>query len=570
MLAAAVSLALVPSLATATVASFAQKALAGSTVSAASERLASPYGVVARFGGYGEELGKFVVPVGFAVAPEEGNAVYVLDRVVNESQSEPGRLGYRLQKLSSAGTVLGSVTLPVQEYSDTEDYSDANPLVSLAVDSREKRVYAVVEGMVNTGRGDYAPVAQRLVAWSTEPDSSKELVKAAGAFSEDPLTHAALIAGESVLEHELSKDLYAPSGLAIAVDHEVVIEAQDGVTERAQGGPTVLQSVTTKAPEGELGPKWVAETGQPADGLFTTTSGSFGIDLYNGDGRISDLAEVSANLKEALPIAEDKTGGVDLDQAPSIDNASPVNYHGQYDDRDDLEPYTAGSPVTQLTNNLYAARYAQDGLGVAPDPQSEVEPWSGVPVFWFQGEPANKDVANEGIRLITSNGTVITTIGGQAQGLPCSINTAQVAVAAGSKGSVFVLTQPNEDEGNSGDEVIEFAPGGKVACPQPSGTLIVNGKSGSSFTFPVGTNVTLADSVERKGEAPYRFDWVLLNTGTLGLEDLYTQMEAPHYLWPASSTSRTFTKKGTYDLAATLYGDYGVIQVGGVVEIKIK
>jgi len=515
-----------------------------------------------------------VLPVGFAVAPEEGNDVYVLDRVVNETD----RLGYRLQKLSSTGTPLGSVTLPVQTYTN-KNFSDANPLISLAVDSREKRVYAVVEGMVNTAEGtgefEWAPVAQRLVAWDTEP-VSKELVKAAGAYEEDPLTHAALIAGGSVLEPETSSeagypdDLYAPAGITInPTNHDVVIEAQQGVKEEAVGGPTILQSVTTKAPAGELGAKWVSGTGQPADGVFTTNNGLFGIDLYGGSGSVSDLADVTANLKESSPIAEDKSGGIDLDQASTIGNTHTINYRNEFNNGLILEPFTAGSPVAQLTNNLYAARYAVGGIG-GIDLQSEVEPWNGVPEYWFQGEAANRYLGNVGIRLFTSSGTVITTIGGQPQGQPCSINTAQLAIAAGSNGSVFVLTQPNEQKGNSGDEVIEFAAGGKGACPQPSGTLTVNGKSGSSFTFPVGTNVTLADSVERKGEAPYRFDWVLLNTSTLGLEDLYTQMQAPRYSWPAPSTSHAFTKKGTYDLAATLYGDYGVIQVGGVVEIKIK
>jgi hypothetical protein len=538
----------------------------------------SPYGVVSRFGGFeptGSGLGKFVYPVGFAVAPEENNAVYVLDRVVDNETEGAAELGYRLQKLSSTGTPLGSFTLPVQHYTDTRNYTDANPLISLAVDSHEKRVYALVESIVESGTEEDVPVAQRLVAWSTEPNGAKELVKAAGGYTLDPLTNAALIAGKSVLQHaKTSEDLYAPAGLAIdPANHDVVIEAQYGVTN-ATGGPTTLQSVSTAAPEGKLGARWAANTtlapaNQEADGLFTATNGTFGIDLYEGSAAISLLADVNAGLTEGSRFAADTSEGVNLDEAPTIDNHATINRNEQFANQFVITPYTAGSPITQLTNNLYAARYAKHGAG-ATDSQSEVEPWGGVPNFWFQGNELNAFVASEGIRLFNSSGAVVTTIGGQAAGQQCNINSAQVAVAAGANGSVFALTQPNEANGNSGDEVIQFAAGGKGACPQPSGSFTVNGKSGSTFSLPVGASVTLADTVERKGEAPYRFDWVLLNTKTLEPEDIYTQMEAPNYKWPAPSTSHTFTQKGTYLLAATLYGDYGLIQVGGTVEIKIK
>jgi len=70
--------------------------------------------------------------------------------------------------------------------------------------------------------------------------------------------------------------------------------------------------------------------------------------------------------------------------------------------------------------------------------------------------------------------------------------------------------------------------------------------------------VTFADTVERDGETPYRFDWALLNLSSLSVEDLKTQIEAPGYKWPAPSTSHTFGKAGTYYATATVYGDYGL------------
>jgi hypothetical protein len=524
---------------------------------------------VSRFGGFAEGAtvpGKFDLPVGFAVDPSDSstadhNALYVLDRVL----AEPGRLDYRLQKLSSSGAVLGSVTLPVEEYAFTEEAGNADPMISLAVDSSAHRVYALVESMVETRSesGNFVPVVQRLVAWSTRPSSAKQLVPAPG-FPVDELTKGALIAGPSVLQAgEPSSYLDAPEGLTVdPTDHNVVIEAQRGV-KGFGGGPTTLQQVVTEgAHKGQLGESWtageeLAPENERGTGVFTTASG-FGVALFRGLGSISRLAEVKRDFASPEPslLAADRSGGANVDEAHAIDARSTAANDGSIDSAAQ-EVYAAGSPAAELTTGIYAGRYGQPNPGLQ-DTQSLVEPWNGVLRFWTQRNSSDNDIANMGIRLFTSEGTVITTIGGQPAGQACNIDDEQLSIAAGANGSLFVLTQPNEANGNSDDQVIEFAPGGKGACPQPSGNLTVNGQSGSSFSFTANTQVTLADSTERKGEAPYRFDWVLLNSGTAEVEDLTTQMQAPAYTWPTPSTTHTFTKKGTYYLSATLYGDYGL------------
>jgi hypothetical protein len=529
---------------------------------------ASPYGEVSRFGGFveGGAPGKFDTPVGFAVDPKDSstsdhNAVYVLDRVVLK---EAEHLGYRLQKLSSTGTLLASATLPVQSFGA---FGEAHPMFGLAVDSAKHRVYALVEGLVEVEPGSekYVTAAHSLVAWSTEPKKiggEERLVPAPGYAETEPLTGAALVAGPAALQPGVNQDLVVPEGLTVnSSTHEVVIAAQQGLeNEEVFGGPTTLQSVITEgAHSGTRGAAWtangtIAPNDERAAGVFTTTSGAFGIDLYHGHSRISRLAQVNSALTEATMFAEDKSNEMNIDEAPSLDARKTPNRNGGFNSST-LEVYAAGSPITQLSSGLYAARFGTP-YAEQTDFQSLVAPWNGVPFFWTENNNAN--VANMGVRLFTSSGTVITTIGGQPQGQGCNIGTEQMSVAAGASGSVFVLTQPNEANGNSNDEVIEFAPGGsKGACPQPSGTLTVNGQSGSSFSFPVNTEVTLADTVERKGEAPYRFDWVLLNEH-LEVDDLFNQMQAPGYLWPAPSTTHQFTKKGTYYLAATVYGDYGL------------
>jgi hypothetical protein len=562
-------------LASAQVASFAKSALAGAAAPDASLSLASPYGEEHRFGGYdttGDTPGKFVSPVGFAVdshdtSTADGNAVYVLDETVVSPANE---LAYRLQKLSSSGEVLGSVILPVQKF---EGLGEAHPLISLAVDSTKHRVYALVESLV-----ERLPVASELVAWSTVPNAGKQLVRAPG-YPEDPTTHASLVAGSAVLQPgELSSDLYAPEALTVdPSDHDVLIEAQEGVSG-TEGGSTVLQRVATEGSKsGRLDGDWVASSAsEVADGAFTGNNGSFGIDQFHELGAISSLFEVKPNFDkpEDSALAPDESGGVDIDQAATIDNYATINGRLSPSSGEEghgaLIPRTAGSPVAQLSSGLYAARFASANR--FNDPQSLVAPWEGIPYFWVQLNNSETETANVGVRLFTSSGAVVTTIGGQPEGQSCNLNFAPLAVAAGAKESVFVLTQPNQASGSgvTNDEVIEFKPGGKGACPLPSGSLTLNGKSGTSFTFSAGENVTFEDSVERKGEAPYRFDWVLLNASTLEPEDLYNQMEAPNYLWPAPSRSHTFTKKGTYYLAATLYGDYGIVQIGEVVTIKVK
>jgi hypothetical protein len=559
------------------------------------------YGEVTRWGGYAvpqlpskPELGKFVFPVGFAVVPKEANGeendVYVLDRVLNEEVfGGESKLGYRLQKLSSTGTPLGSVTLP-PEASFGEDNEDARPMVSLAVDPAKGRVYALVEGIVESGREQHVPVVQRLVAWSTTPNASKELEPANG-FPVDPVTHAGLIAGPVTLEPvEVSEDLYSPQGLVIASNGDVVIEAQHGVSG-LEGGPTVLQRVSTtehSSGEGNLdGGPWnakaepgIALANQQADGLFTTNDGSFGIDLYEKQGSISRLAEVGSSetgFTQAKLIAPDPSGNVNQDEAPTLDGQYTVNYH-RADNAEFIRfPYTAGSPVVQLSNDLYAARYAY--IEHTLDFQTAIAPWasagSELESFWTELSRAT-GVGNAGIRLFRYEDEKYepaTMIGGQPSGA-CSLDNFALSVAAGANERLFVLTQPNVQNGRVGednDEVIEFAPGGAGACPKPVGAVSVKEGGvehqivGGEVTVHQGLPVTFdAVSSERAGETPYEFDWDLegaTSGGTAGTNDgfdLGAKIEEPSYLWPNPEVvEHIFETPGEYKASMRMIGDYG-------------
>jgi PKD repeat protein len=546
--------------------------------------LASPYGEVSRFGGFdstGSTPGKFVFPVGFAVdrsdpSTSDGNAVYVLDRtLVHRAEEEEGKLDYRLQKLSSTGAVLGSVTLPVQTFltEGPEAFAAAHPLISLAVDPVNQRVYALVQSVVGS-----VPVADELVAWSTVPNAGKELVKAPG-YAEDGVTHAGLVA--EVLGSELSKDLYAPEGISVdPKNHDVVIEAQNGVSGTT-GGPTILQRVITTEGAGKLGESWIADSTtspseEPSDGLFTASDGeSFGLDLFVGRGEISRLASVKRDFAKPEPtlIAEDKSGGKNKDQAPTLDNELTVNYRESHTEGGTLglalEAYTAGTPITQLTNNLYAARYGQwMNAEVLPDGQSRVPPWSeafGLNTFWTQDIFPNKEIASEGIRLFEADGKAVTTIGGQAVGQACNLDSGRLALAAGANGSVFALGQPNSNNGNSDDEVIEFAPGGAGKCPTPSGEVEVNGAPTLSATVTQGKPVkfsALSIGPILTGGAratPYSFEWYFEGTAVPASKTYapVSKIEAPAYKWPTPEAEHTYNKAGTYEANVRMTGDYG-------------
>ncbi|HEY2281977.1 MAG TPA: PKD domain-containing protein, partial [Solirubrobacteraceae bacterium] len=239
-----------------------------------------------------------------------------------------------------------------------------------------------------------------------------------------------------------------------------------------------------------------------------------------------------------------------------------------------LEPYTAGSPITQLTNNLYATRYGYFVQNEPPpDGQSALAPWSlapGLEAFWTQGVvsahgASAHNVANEAIRLFEANGKLVATIGGQPIGQGCSLDSERLALAAGAEGSVFVLSQPNSENGDTDDQVIEFAPGGSGKCPTPptlTGQVKVNGTAASTATVTQGKAVKFdASSIDRAGETPYELDWNFEGKTTGGTAgegyDLGSKIEGPNYKWPNPEAEYTYGKAGVYEASVRMIGDYG-------------
>ncbi|HEV3072553.1 MAG TPA: PKD domain-containing protein, partial [Solirubrobacteraceae bacterium] len=341
--------------------------------------------------------------------------------------------------------------------------------------------------------------------------------------------------------------------------------------------------VTEGAGRGTLGGHWVAnETIEPnqekGTGVFTTASGSFGIDLHSsGEGAISRLAEVKSGLTEASLLAPDQSHGVNRDQATSIDTFPTSNRNGASNAGTQIV-YTAGSPITQLTNGLYAARYGHY-LAEELDSQAAIAPWNEpmTPApFWTQA-------SNTGLRLFKEDGSVVTTIGGQPAGHPCNLDTPQLSVAAGAGESLFVLTQPNEAHANSDDQVIEFAPGGAGACPVPSisevkvtqnGAEEVKGLHGEAIVHAGAPVAFKVSGLNRVGETPFEFDWNVTGATSGGSHNdgftLVSKIEAANsYKWPSPATEYQYSLEevGPHEGKVRLIGDFGAITVPFQVDV---
>ncbi len=597
----------------------------------------APYGEVTRFGGYdqtGKIPGKFAQPVGFAVEQEDPvtkavNRVYVLDYIRKSIQKKggPGEgkafLEYRLQKLTSEGAVLGSVTFTVP-YTDTEHYSDAHPLYGLAVDPQAKRVYAVVESFAyETYEKEYVPVVGELIAWNTESNSKSELEGAPGYPQDGATKSGSLITGESTLLPDptnASKDLYRPDGVAIEPKTgNVVIEAQEGI-ESTSAGPTVLKQISTSS--GGIVSSWKdgsANPGRQGGGLFSLSSaeGSFGVQFYEGEDTIPALEIIGSELKSSERLASGTPGNnkdeavtIGLENAPNRERAKEASA---------LEAFAAGSPIVQLTSSAhpYAALYAHGG-GPNNDPQGEVEPWAA----WVDGKAPSESWmtgregvgfdngwAHMGVRLFETDGRVLNTLGGgepRPQGSSelgtCSIGFARASLAAGADGAIFVLTQqnkwaigPRKESLTTDDEVIEFAPGGRYPCPGVASERVIEGggeevdlkNSGPAPSIAVKAGVSTkfdAISLDRpltwspswvftwKPEpvewVPFSFEWGwdFQKEPTAGPgKDGYTEIQKMKhdsegdYFWPKPEAEHEYTKPGTYEARLRVYGDYGTI-----------
>ncbi len=159
-------------------------------------------GLITTFGERGTGPGQFFYAGPTAVDGADGNLIFVTDY----TEAFDGRL----REFDSSGTELGSAA--VSSYEHGEELID-----SIAVDESEHRVYVLLAGVAASGEFAGQPITSRILAYSTTPNASGELVPAPGvtggvlynfttsvgglydpqAMAVDPGTHKLVIAGET-------------------------------------------------------------------------------------------------------------------------------------------------------------------------------------------------------------------------------------------------------------------------------------------------------------------------------------------------------------------------------------
>jgi PKD repeat protein len=572
------------------------------------------YEEAARFGGfdtsaydgghYGGMLtpGKFVDPTGFAVDTHDSSApndtaLYVVDRT---SGLGGEHTSWRLQKLNDLGQVLGSTTFQLPN-----DLSEQSGISGLAVNDSggEGQVYALIVGNDSTFTG-YA-YAKEIVAWSTKPNGSNQLVAPTG-LSTDPLgSTGGLVSSSAQLAGGLSSEhaLYDPQGIALDVTsagaHDLAIEATDGTgtgrsgvssipgvagvwqvsTEPGQGGHptgTVLGSWSARALASLPGVPQSQGEAAPY-GISTNADDSLSVLLAEDSASAPtssdiDVVKLSSDLTDPQLVLSSANEPIDQDRAVTYLSEPPGVFSGDYVSQ---APW-ASAGLVQLSSGLYAGDIEHEAK--LDDPYKGYE----SDYYWRAAETTTNGVANVGVRLLQPNAageisdakgeTIVNTLGYSQvvkevliPGGACNLDAEAESLAAGTEGTLWVLgrgldSSSGSATGTLGRQIVEFKPGsGAGACPQPSGGFTV-----SSTSVSAGATVEFnADSVNLQNGAPFAYEWDLDNEGFTLVNELGKRVNEDGVEvieWPPSTASFTYTKPGTYMIKLRIRSDYGTYE----------
>jgi PKD repeat protein len=591
---------------------------------------AGQYGQTERFGGFdlsayegqAPEVGHFLDPRGFAVDPQDSTGgahdttVYVLD---STTVSDGGAsTDWRIQKFSESGVVLGSTTFTL-----SNNKFKATAVQSLVVDHSAGRLYALVVGQPPAG-AKTEPVAQELIAWSTTPDGSKQLVGAAG-LAADPLgTGAGLVSSKAQLQPGGQVvPLYQPQGIAVdpasgqGGPAPVVIEATDLAATEPGGNPagdTVVQQITTSGAEiGDLQTSWssasvasqLGEKSWGPGGISLNPDGTLSVMLNNVPEGLLYVVRLSADLKTAsvLDSASSLPAPADFDELPFAGVDAPFGnaLTGQSVSQASgagPELVQLSTPASNTAGGLYASLF-ETPKGKDPQTNQQFYLHEGIEEL-FEEEHVVKELyfqANIGIRLLQQKQTgqiasphgetIVNTLANSQPQAACNIGSgSSVALAAGNGGALWVLDQGPAaavisgalelSNTETGGQVIEFQPGAGTACPQPSGTFKMQPAGGASqagnteLAIQAGTTVKFdASTLDLQGGTPFAYEWQLNSQDpTLGEPDNF--MQQPTFTAPPATAEYTYTTDGIYKVKLTVLSDYGTyttqegtIQVGG-------
>ncbi len=466
------------------------------------------------------------------------------------------------------------------------------------------------------------PAAQELLAWNTRPNAGKLEAAPGLPDDSGLHTTGALVSSEEQLSPAGVTPLYRPQGIAVdpldvsGVDNPVAIEASE-----ATRGYTIVQQIATTQ-GAELGDRLGHWSGTSVEhqtggnlsplGISTSPEGTLTVLLNAEEGVPSSASVYVVNLNATLSEATVLDGPAnvpprgDSDQSPMFGDEAPFSEATVQV----TNPRGAGPQAVQLsavTEDGPAAPYAAVFFSEeTTDAQTSLTGPPG-PEYWTSGEHSSEEYeANIGVRLLEPEAsstisdlqgrTIVNTLGNGARGGPCNIGAPEAALAAGAGGTLWILdrgpyTGAPEARGQ-GREIIELAPlsSGSKQCVKPKGTFTMTapksgqGASGTetetvsgeeTLKISAGTTVTFnselvkhksgvgqPEGVNREGGKPFAYEWDLDGSMTGGPAndgfDKVYEMVPPHYYFPPSSITHTYTSPGEYKVRFRMRSDYGI------------
>jgi PKD repeat protein len=504
--------------------------------------------------------GKFVDPVGFTVDHTgSSDTLYVLDR----TSDLPGNLTadgdtttWRLQELGPTGQPLGSDTFSLPADTAAIEGSAADngtptdfEMYGLAVDPTLGRVYALLVGYnINAPSPNNQEIVYEILAWSTTPNGSGQLVPATGITSADAADLALGVGGDptpAVLSNHKQLQLSAasplpfagqsimesPTGIAIDVtggNDNVAVQGADATANADNGGivtvsPTAGTVVKNWSSASFAGiPNDAANEVFPGSGLATDPKNGNLVwldDQESGTGTPAnfDVAEIPASLPNTLPTtppailaslanavtnSDDSTLALD-DAAVSVADVGPEGF----DDGTPIAATANSAPqIVALSNGLYAGVFEPEPTGM-PDPSDP----AGQPGAWTPTNPALRLLLPDSSGLLTEpdpplmtlfdtlGNTTVNQSGSTSAASACNMSDSISAgaganpypsLAAGSNGAIWVLTN-GQDSSGAGQQTSGTGPGafqgGRQLIELAPNTGSACPTPSSTFTMSAGT-----------------------------------------------------------------------------------
>ncbi len=423
---------------------------------------ATGFGELTRFGERGVGSGQFTesgtAAQAFGVDTTD-NTVYVGD--------EPEAHLFRIQKFSESGTLLGSATLKTKGGAEAE-----SGIEGVAIDPAEKRFYVLVVQSRAPGHelDPEVPVAGALYAFSTSPNSAKELEPASGTV----LGSGGVLAGTTVFHPQSetpSQMLLEPSGIAVDPKNDDIIVMGREDRESLGQEPALRVALEQINPNGTPGARWVDKS-EPA---FFETGGSeiATSPVVNSEGKVfvigGELFE--DKLKEERP----RETIVEIPQAFGAGEVAKTFAN--------FDPGPGNPALVSFPGN--PAPLAGAGLSIG----GEGTLWAFANVFnMAEGEEVGNRLP--GALGFNPDGSELGWTGGQSAALgleKCTISfLGHPMVAAGSEQKVFMF-----DSNPAAPHVVEFGPGGG-GCPTGKASALAVSVVG----HPVETGGVVAPGAE--------------------------------------------------------------------------